>query len=222
MPATISPRRTTPAITPNSGRSDAKFFVPSIGSMMNARSGWSRPRSSVGSRSVDSSPTTTAPGKVFRRAAVMAASAASSASVTRSWRDDFSRVRLGIRPRNRGRISARAASRRISTTARVSARLKVDKVRHRSRSGGEAAGARERAADRGRVRRDRTKPLRVRASSPSTDNRATYREDCPGSAGDGRCRRAGPASVRTACGAATSRIVSGSCRPSAGYVWSSR
>ena len=119
IPATTSPLTVTAAIVPNSGRPDAKFFVPSTGSTRKARSASARAFRSDGSRSVASSPTTTASGKRARRAAPIRFSAASSASVTRSRTEDLWRTWPSERFLNRGRISAIAASRRIDATARA-------------------------------------------------------------------------------------------------------
>ena len=71
-------------MTPNKGRLDAKFLVPSIGSTMKANSASAMVWSSAGSLCVPSSPMTTLRGNANFNAAVIAASAASSASVTRS------------------------------------------------------------------------------------------------------------------------------------------
>jgi impB/mucB/samB family len=65
-------------MTPNRGRLDAKFFVPSIGSTMKANSAPAMVWSSAGSLCVLSSPMTTLPGNADFNAAVIATSAASS------------------------------------------------------------------------------------------------------------------------------------------------
>ena len=54
--ATASPATVTTAIRPNSGRLEAKFFVPSSGSMMKAKSAVAMKASSDGSRPADPSP----------------------------------------------------------------------------------------------------------------------------------------------------------------------
>jgi hypothetical protein len=115
-PATVSPRTVTAVMTPNNGRLAAKFRVPSTGSTMKANSASAMVSSSAGSLCALSSPITTAPGKVAVNAAAITASAASSASVTRSKADDFRRICAGASLRNRGMISVEAASARISPT----------------------------------------------------------------------------------------------------------
>ena len=107
-------------MTPKSGNPAEKFLVPSIGSTMNANSASARRSSSAGLAAVASSPTTVAPGKRARNMAVIAVSAASSASVTMSWIDVLNRMAPGDRLRQLGRISVRATSRMISTTERAS------------------------------------------------------------------------------------------------------
>jgi hypothetical protein len=119
-PATASPRTMAATITPNSGRPEAKFLVPSTGSITKARSASPSLVRSEGSFSVASSPTSTACGKACNNPLAIIRSAASSASVTRSMGEDFCRTSWADRLRKRGMISTCAASRRSRSTVAAS------------------------------------------------------------------------------------------------------
>src|SRR5690606_24015400 len=81
--------------------------------------------SSSGSRSAASSPIMAAVGKSLRSREEISRSAASSASVTTSNAEVFSRVLLSTAPVKRGMISVRATSARISPTVTASLRVKI-------------------------------------------------------------------------------------------------
>jgi len=112
----LDPRFTvTAANMPKRGRPQVKLLVPSIGSMISAMSASAIFVNRDGSRSTVSSPTKRAPGKALAAACLIASSAASSASVTRSYTacgisNAFAMCRTrpaALRPLSRGHFNAK-------------------------------------------------------------------------------------------------------------------
>ncbi|CAD5246163.1 conserved hypothetical protein [Bosea sp. 62] len=99
--------------------------MPSIGSMTKASSASPSRSISAGSAAAASSPISTAPGKALASSALMKRSAASSASVTRSVAERFSRISPSPRLRKRGMTSRRPASARMPASLSWSWRVKI-------------------------------------------------------------------------------------------------